>query len=288
MSKSKISNNILVFSLLLMSSLINNSNAQQIRMPAASPLCEFKQTVGLTDITIVYSRPSVKGRVIFGDLVPYDKLWRTGANMATAITFSEDVKIEGQDLPAGTYSLFSIPGKTEWTFIFNSVADQPGAANYDESKDVLRVKVQSGIFPGDGIETMMIGIDGIRNDHAYLYLGWENTIAGVKVKVNTDAAVMADIERAMNPSSDAGKYWAAANYYFETDRDLSKALEWIDKSIELGNNRFWVVHVKAKIQQKMGECSAAIATAEASKKMAKEAGNNDYVALNDKLIASCK
>jgi hypothetical protein len=287
MSNTKRFNNILIFSLLLVFSLFNTLNAQQIRMPAPSPLCEFKQTVGLTDITIVYSRPGVRERVIFGDLVPYDKLWRTGANMATKITFSEDVKIEGQDLAAGTYSFFTIPGKDEWTYIFNSVATQSGTANYDESLDVLRVKVKPGIMQ-DAIETMMIGINGIRNDHAYLFVGWENTIVGARVEVNTDAAVMADIERAMNPASNAGKYWAAANYYFETNRDLSQALEWINKSIELGNNRFWVVHAKAKIQQKMGECSAAIATAEESKKMAQEAGNDDYVALNDKLIASCK
>jgi hypothetical protein len=207
--------------------------------------------------------------------------------MATKITFSEDVKIEGQDLAAGTYSFFTIPGKNEWTFIFNSVATQPGIANYDESLDVLRVKVKPESVQY-GIETMMIGINGIRNDQAYLFIGWENTIVGANVGVNTDAAVMADIERAMDPASDAGKYWAAANYYFETDRDLPKALEWINKSIELGNNRFWVVHVKAKIQQKMGACSAAIATAEASKKMAREAGNDDYVVLNDKLITACK
>jgi hypothetical protein len=287
MSITKKINNILIFSILLTTSLINYSNAQQIQMPTPSPLCEFKQTVGLTDITVVYSRPSVKGRTIFGDLVPYDKLWRTGANMATKVSFSEDVKIEGQDLAAGTYSFFTIPGKNEWTFIFNSVANQPGAANYDESLDVLRVKVKPETRQ-DGIETMMIGINGIRNNHAYLFIGWENTIVGAKVEVNTDAAVMADIERAMDPASDAGKYWAAANYYFETGRDLPKALEWIDKSIELGNNRFWVVHVKAKIQQKMGDCSGAIATAEASKKMAQQAGNDDYIALNDKLISSCK
>ena len=287
MSNSKKFNNSLIFSLLIFLFSINYSNGQQIRMPAPSPLCEIKQTVGLTDITIVYSRPSVRERVIFGDLVPYDKLWRTGANMATTITFSEDVKIEGQDLKAGTYSFFTIPGKNQWTFIFNSVANQPGAANYDESKDVLRIKVTPETMQG-GIETMMIGVNGIRNDHAYLFIAWENTLVSAKVEVSTDASVMADIERAMNPASDAGKYWAAANYYFETDRDLSQALEWINKSIELGNNRFWVVHAKAKIQQKMGDCSAAIATAESSKKMAQEAGNNDYVALNDKLIASCK
>jgi hypothetical protein len=255
-------------------------------MPAPSPLSEVKETVGLTDISIVYSRPSVKERVIFGDLVPYGKLWRTGANMATKITFSEDVKIEGKELAAGSYSFFTIPGESEWTLIFNTVADQPGSAQYDESKDALRVTVSTEKMQGS-VETLMIGINSIRNDHAYLLVAWENTIVGAKVEVNTDEAVMASIKRAMDPASDAGKYWAAANYYYETDRELDKALEWVNKSIELGNNRFWVVHMKAKIQKKMGDCNAAVASAEESKKMAQEAKNDDYVALNDKLIASC-
>ena len=280
-------NNTLIFSVLLTLILSVSLSAQQIRMPAPSPLSEVKETVGLTDISIVYSRPSVKERVIFGDLVPYGKLWRTGANMATKITFSEDVKIEGKELAAGSYSFFTIPGESEWTLIFNTVADQPGAAQYDESKDALRVKVGSEKMQGS-VETLMIGINSIRNDHAYLLVAWENTIVGAKIEVNTDEAVMASIEQAMDPAADAGKYWAAANYYFETDRELDKALEWINKSIELGNNRFWVVHTKAKIQKKMGDCSDAIATAEESKKMASEANNDDYVALNDKLIASCK
>ncbi len=280
-------NNMLTFSILLSFILSVNLSAQQIRMPAPSPLSEVKETIGLTDVSIVYSRPSVKGRVIFGDLVPYDKLWRTGANMATKITFSEDVKIEGKELAAGTYSFFTIPGESEWTLIFNTVADQPGASQYDETKDALRVTVKSDKM-SISVETLMIGINSIRSDHAYLMVAWENTIVGAKVEVNTDEAVMASIKRAMDPSSDAGKYWAAANYYFETDRDLDKALEWVNKSIELGNNRFWVVHMKAKIQQKMGDCSAAVTTAEESKKMAQEAKNDDYVALNDKLIASCK
>ena len=286
MNIAKKSNNILIFSILLTLTLSVNLSAQQIQMPAPSPLSEVKETVGLTDISIVYSRPSVKERVIFGDLVPYGKLWRTGANMATKITFSEDVKIEGKELAAGSYSFFTIPGESEWTLIFNTVADQPGSAQYDESKDALRVTVSSEKMQGS-VETLMIGINSIRNDHAYLLVAWENTIVGAKVEVNTDEAVMASIKRAMDPASDAGKYWAAANYYYETDRELDKALEWVNKSIELGNNRFWVVHMKAKIQKKMGDCNAAVASAEESKKMAQEAKNDDYVALNDKLIASC-
>ena len=287
MSIAKKFNNILIFSILLIFISSINLRAQQIQMPAASPLSEVKETIGLTDVSIVYSRPSVKERVIFGDLVPFGKLWRTGANMATKITFSEDVKIEGKELAAGSYSFFTIPGESEWTLIFNTVAEQPGAARYDESKDALRVTVNSDKMQGS-IETLMIGINSIRNDHAYLILAWENTIVGAKIEVNTDEAVMASIKRAMDPSSDAGKYWAAANYYYETDRELDKALEWVNKSIELGNNRFWVVHMKAKIQKKLGDCSAAVASAEESKKMAQEANNDDYVALNDKLIASCK
>lgn len=287
MSITKKINNILTFSILLTFALSINLSAQQIRMPAPSPLSEVKETIGLTDVSIVYSRPSVKERVIFGDLVPYGKLWRTGANMATKITFSDDVKIEGKELAAGSYSLFTIPGESEWTLIFNTVTDQAGVAQYDETKDAVRVTVKSDNMP-ISVETLMIGINSIRNDHAYLMVVWENTIVAAKIEVNTDEAVMASIKRAMDPSSDAGKYWAAANYYFETDRDLDKALEWVNKSIELGNNRFWVVHMKARIQKKMGDCSAAVASAEESKKMAKEANNDDYVALNDKLIASCQ
>lgn len=287
MSTSKNLINMLIYSMLIVFSSINYSIGQQIRMPAPSPLCEYKQAVGLTDISIVYSRPSVKDRVIFGDLVPYGKLWRTGANMATRITFSDDVKIEGKDLKAGSYAFFTIPGESEWTFIFNTEANQPGAAQYDESKDALRVQVPAERMQ-NGVETLLIDVNAIRNDHAYLVLAWQNTVVAAKIDVNTDAAVMADIKRAMDPGSEAGKYWAAANYYLETGRDMEQALAWINKSIELGNNPFWVVHAKARIQQKMGDCKGAIATAEESKKLAREAGNEDYIALNDKLIASCQ
>jgi len=286
---SKIKNNkMLIISTLLALNLTINLNAQQIRTPAASPTAELKLTVGLTDISIVYSRPSVKGREIFGDLVPYDKLWRTGANMATKISFSEDVKIEGKSLAAGTYAIFSIPGEDEWTLIFNSDTNQSGTGSYDESLDALRVTVKPGQLEGEGVETFMMDINAIRNDNAYLLLVWANTIVSVKIDVNTDEQVMAAIKTAMDPASEAGKYWAAANYYFESGKDLDQAIEWLDKSIALGNNQFWVVHLKAKMLQKKGDCTEAIATAEESKKMAQDAGNDDYVALNDKLIASCK
>ena len=278
-----------LFLVILCFSVISSLYAQQINMPAPSPLAKLEQRVGLTDITITYSRPGVKDRVIFGDLVPYDKLWRTGANMATKISFSDDVKIEGKELKAGEYALFSIPGKEEWTLIFNTDANQPGASRYDESKDALRVKVKSYQLPENiNVETFTMDINNIRNDWAYLQLLWEQTIVVAKVEVEVDSRVVADIERVLDPASDAGNYYMAAVYYFETDRDINQAIEWISKSNELSPGRFWVVHQKAKMLQKAGKCKEAVKTAKESIELAKKAGNDDYVKLNEKLIASCK
>lgn len=278
---------ILLVSFLAYFALSDTLTAQPIRTPSASPAATFEQRVGLTDITLNYSRPGVKGRKIFGDLVPYDKLWRTGANMATRIEFSDDVRIEGNALKAGAYALFTIPGRDHWTIVFNSNYNQGGIAQYKESEDVLRVEVTPEKMD-ENIETFTIDINDITDTSAKIWILWENTAVPVQVDVEVDDKVMADIERALDPASDAGNYFAAASYYYSTDRDLDQALNWINKSIELGNNRYWVVHLKANILQKKGDCSAAIQAAEASKKLAKEAGNDDYVALNDKLIGSCK
>ncbi len=267
--------------------LINTSRAQQIRTPAPSPSATFEQRVGLTDITINYSRPGIKGRTIFGDLIPYDKLWRTGANMATKVEFSDDVKIEGKELKAGSYALFTIPGRDKWTIIFNTNWNQGGIGQYKESEDVLRVSVNPEKM-AEKIETFTLDINDITDTGAKLWILWENTAVPVQIDADVDAIVMADIERALDPASDAGNYFAAASYYYNTNRDLDQALEWINKSIDLGNTRYWVVHLKANILKKKGDCAAAIKAAEQSKTLAKEAGNDDYVTLNDKLIAGCK
>jgi len=278
---------ILLVSFLAYYALSDTLIAQSIQTPSASPAATFQQRVGLTDITLNYSRPGVKERKIFGDLVPYDKLWRTGANMATRIEFSDDVRIEGNELKAGAYALFTIPGKDHWTIVFNSNYNQGGIAQYKESEDVLRVKVTPEEMD-EKIETFTIDINDITDTSAKIWIIWENTAVPVRVNVEVDDKVMADIERVFDPASDAGNYFAAASYYYNTDRDLDQALNWINKSIELGNNRYWVVHLKANILKKKGNCSAAIQAAEESKKLAKEAGNDDYVALNDKLITRCK
>lgn len=279
--------NLLFISFLSCLILSNTLKAQQIRTPAASPTATLQQRVGLTDISLNYSRPGVKGRTIFGDIVPYDKLWRTGANMATRIEFSDDVKIEGKELKAGTYALFTIPGRNQWTIIFNSNYNQGGIAQYHESEDVLRVNVTPEKM-GEIIETFTIDVNDITDTSAKLWILWENTAVPVQVDVDVDAIVMADIQRAFDPASDAGNYYAAASYYYNTNRDLDQALDWINKSIELGNKRYWVVHLKANILKKKGDCSAAIRVAEESKSLARDAGNDDYISLNDKLITSCK
>jgi hypothetical protein len=277
----------LIISVLSLFLFDNTLKAQQIRMPAPSPLARYEQRVGLTDIIITYSRPGIKDRVIFGDLVPYDKLWRTGANMATKIEFSDDVKIEGKELKAGTYAIFTIPGRDTWTVIFNSNYNQGGTGQYKESEDVLRVSVKPESM-AEKMETFTIDVNDITDSGANLWFLWENTAVPVQIEVDVDDKVMADIQQALDPASDAGNYFMAATYYYNTDRDLDQALEWINKSIELGNKRFWVVHLKANILKKKGDCVEAIKAAEESKAMAKEAGSDDYIALNDKLITSCK
>ena len=209
--------------------------------------------------------------------------------MATKISFSDDVKIEGKELKAGEYSLFSIPGKEEWILIFNTVVNQSGTGRYDESKDALRVKVKSHHLPGDTkIESFTIDLNNFRNDWANLEILWDRTYVAAKVEVDVDSKVMADIERALDPASDAGNYFQAAMYYFEAGKDINQAIEWINKSIELAPDRFWVVHQKARMLQKAGNCKDAVKTANESIELAKTAGNDDYVKLNEKLIASCK
>ena len=150
--------------------------------PAASPACTLKQRVGLTDIEIDYSRPGVKGRVIFGGLVPFDKVWRTGANEATRITFSTPVKFNGEEVPAGTYALFTIPGKNEWTIILNKTAKQWGAFHYDDKADLLRVKSTPAEL-AEPVETFTIDINDIRDDSATLNLIWDKTRVPVKLSL---------------------------------------------------------------------------------------------------------
>jgi hypothetical protein len=274
------------FSIALLGFLSFHSVQAQIETPAPSPTATFSQKVGLTQVTIEYSRPSMKGRQIYGNLVPFGKLWRTGANMATKITFADDVKIAGNDLPAGTYAIFTIPNKDEWTVIFNKNANQGGTGNYKESEDALRVQVKPHTI-SDKIETFMINIEDVTPTSAVLELGWESTLVHVPMEVSIDERIMASIKRAMSPNPN--DYFSAAVYYRESGKDLNQALEWIDECIKIhegnGRNVFWIYRQKSLIQADMGKVKDAITTAKVSLAKAQEAGNDDYIKMNEDSIS---
>lgn len=256
----------------------------QIRTPAPSPSASFEQALGLSTVSMEYSRPGKKGRDLFGGLVPYDQIWRTGANASTKITFSDDMKLAGKEVEAGTYALYSIPGENEWTLMLYSDLTLGGnVAGYDESNEYLRFTVKPQEFPME-VETMTFMVQNVTSNSAVLVLVWGNTMVPMQIEAEVDEAVMAQINRVMNGPS-ANDYYAAATYYYNTDRDMEQALEWINQALEENADRYWVVTWKARILGKMENYEEAVATAEQAKSMAQKAGNPDYVKINSDLIA---
>lgn len=262
------------------------TEAQQLNTPAPSPLQTVTQQFALSRIELSYSRPSMNGRKIFGGLVPYDKLWRTGANSCTKIYFGEDVTVNGTPIKQGRYAVFTIPGKTEWEIIINKDTNQGGTQNYKIENDVARFKVKSKTLLYN-TETFTIDVNNMNDDSAFISMRWEKTEVTFLVKADFDAKVMEQINAAMNPQ-DKKPYFAAARYYYDNEKDLNKALEWVIKAEEMDTKAFWVTHLKAKIYLKKGDKAAALAAAESSKQKAREANNEDYVALNDKVIEDAK
>ncbi|HMI02092.1 MAG TPA: DUF2911 domain-containing protein [Pedobacter sp.] len=259
--------------------------AQSLKMPQASSSQTLTQAFGLGTVTISYSRPNVKGRKIFGGLEPYDAVWRTGANSATTIAFTEAVKIEGKDLAAGEYGLFTIPGQNEWTIIINKGAKQWGAYEYKESDDVLRVKVKATKLK-DKVETFTIQLADVYPTSARLLLTWENTTASVGLSTDVDTKVMAGIDEAMK--GEKKPYFQAAQYYLENGKDLSKALEWMNIADADNTKAPWVKLWKGRVQLKMGDKNAAAKTAEEGLKIATEIKNPEYIRLNGALLAEAK
>ncbi len=254
----------------------------QIRTPAPSPSNKYVQMVGLTEVTIEYSRPGVKDREIFGGLVPYDEPWRLGANAATKFTFSEDVVLGGKDVEKGSYAVLAKPGMTSWTLMLYPY-ESGNFGSYLES-DVEPIMVTAEVNKMEAqIQNLMILLDDIKSDGAVLLLGWDHTMAAVPLKVHTDKAVEENIASVMaGPSQN--DYYAAASYYHSEGKDLNKALEWIDKAIDMGYERFWVLRTKSLIQAKLGDKEGAISSAKKSLELAKEAGNNDYIKMNEASI----
>lgn len=253
----------------------------QIETPQPSPSQKMEQKVGLTDVTVEYSRPSMKGRTIFGDLVPYGKLWRTGANQNTMVTFSTDVMVGGKTVKAGSYAIFTTPNKDNWEVVFYSDTNNWGTPqNWDESKVAAKVTAEVYDIPMN-IETFTISFDDLTNDSAVLGIMWEKVYVGVKVQVPTDKKVSAAIEKVMNgPSAD--DYYAAARYYLESGKDINQAVVWMDKAIEMtkDNPRFWWLRQQSLIKAKAGDKKGAIKAAKASLEGAEKANNKDYIKMN--------
>lgn len=245
--------------IILLALLVATTAFAQVQTPRVSPGATLTQTVGLTDITIKYSRPGVKGRTIWGDLVPYDQVWRTGANEATTISFGNDVWINGQKLAKGTYSLHTIPNQSEWTVIFNGVADQWGSYSYDESKDVLRVKAKPET--AEHREWMGFEINDLSADTAKVVLRWEKVAVPFTVDAKTTERTMTALKNAMNP--DWRTPFQAASFAFEnkgaaTDQEIS---DWLNKSLAINENAN-NLYLKARFLERLGKKAEAIKTAE--------------------------
>jgi hypothetical protein len=270
-----------VFTILTLT-LLTVSATAQIRTPAPSTSSEVKQTVGLTDITIAYARPSMKGRTVFAKdgLVPFGTMWRTGANAATKLTFGDDVKIGGKELKKGSYALYTKPDMNEWTvMLFNY--DTPNAGGYADKTPVVTFTAKPKML-SDAVETFTIDVNNITNTTADINLMWEKTKVSLPLQVEVDKRVMADIDRVMaGPSQN--DYSAAAGYYHDK-KDYNKALEYIQKA-NAKDPKFWMLRTEALILADMGKKAEAIKAAEMSKKLAMEAKNDDYVRMNDKSIA---
>jgi hypothetical protein len=257
----------------------------QLKTPAPSPTQTVKQDFGLSNIELSYSRPGMKGRKIYGDLVPFGKVWRTGANNATTITFGEEVMLGGKKVPAGKYGLLTIPDKNNWTFVLTKQLDVTSPAGYKQEMDVVRVEAKP-MKVDNNVETFTMQFANIKPTSVDLQLLWENTAVSLPITTDVETKVMAQIDNLMN--KDNRPYFGAAMYYMDNGKDLNQAMVWFDKAVELNPKAFWIHHQRANALAKLGKKEEAKAAANKSMQLAKEAQNDDYVKLNEKLLAEIK
>jgi hypothetical protein len=260
-------------------------NAQSLKTPQPSSTQTIKQDLGIGSVELSYSRPGMKGRKIFGDLVPFGKVWRTGANSATTLQFSDSVTIGGTRIAPGKYGLLTIPDKDQWTVIISQQTDVTSPAAYQQDKDLARLTVKP-VNNAPAVETFTMQFANVKANSADLQIMWDNTTVNVPITTDVESKVMAQIDNLMN--KDNKPYFQAAMYYMETGKDLNQAISWLDKAIEQNPSAFWVYHQKANALAKLGKKDEAKTTALKSMNLAKEAKNDDYVELNKKLISNLK
>jgi len=265
--------------------LTANAASAQLKLPAASSAQTVTQGLGIENVTLSYSRPSMNGRKIFGELVPYNEVWRTGANTNTTLTFEGDVSLNGHKLAAGTYALFTIPNKSEWTVIISKNTKQWGAYTYNQAEDALRFNVKPQTL-NTAVETFTISFDNVTPTSAVLSLAWEKTAIKVDLKVEQQAKILASIDEAMK--GEKKPYFAAAQYYFNNNLDLNKALVWFDEAAKAQPKAAHVLYWKAKAQLKAGDKKGAIETATKGVEVATEGKNSEYIKLNTQALNAAK
>jgi hypothetical protein len=257
----------------------------QVKMPAPSPTQTIKQEFGVGSIELTYSRPAAKGRKIFGDLVPYNKLWRTGANAATKIVLSEPVEIGGKKLDTGTYVLYTIPGIDSWEVIINKGLKNWGIDGYKESEDVIRFNVEPSKTKKK-VESFTMEFSDVKANTCTLEIKWERTSVNILLVANFLDKVKAQIDAAMK--TEKKPYWQAAQFYNEYDKNLPLALENVTRAIDGNKEAFWMWIYKAKIQKEMGDNAGAMESSKKSMELAAAAKNDDYVKMNKDLQKTLK
>jgi hypothetical protein len=253
----------------------------QLKTPLPSPPQTIKQDFGLSSVELSYSRPGVKGRKIFGDLVPFGKVWRTGANSATTLTFGDTVTIGGAKIPAGKYGLLTIPDKKSWIIIISKQNNVTNPADYKQDQDVVRVEAKTTDME-NSVETFTMQFANVKPANCELQFMWDKTAVALPIATDVESKVMAQIDQLMN--KDNHPYFDAASFYMNTGKDLNQALAWFDKAVELQPTAFWIHHQRANCLAKLGKKDEAKAAAEKSKELAITAKNDDYVKLNEKLL----
>jgi hypothetical protein len=253
----------------------------QLRTPAPSPTQNIKQDFGVSSVELIYSRPVMKGRKIFGDLVPWNKVWRTGANSATRIKFNDDVIFGGEPLKAGEYAIYTVPNENEWEIIINKGSANWGT-DYKQPDDIFRIKVKP-MKLNESVESFTMQFANVKPTSTDLQIMWDRTAVAVPITTDIDKKVMAQIDDVMK--KDNRPYFQSAAYYLENGKDLNQALLWFDKAIEQNPQAFYMYYQKAVALKKLGRKDEAKVVSQKSMQLAKEQKNDDYVRLNEKLLA---
>jgi hypothetical protein len=261
------------------------SSTAQVKMPAPSPTQTIKQDFGMGAIELTYSRPNTKNRKIFGDLVPYNKLWRTGANAATTIIFTDAVELGGKKLDTGTYVLYTIPNMDSWEVVINKGLTNWGVDGYKESEDVIRFRVEP-LKTKTNLETLTMQFGNIKTESCELQIMWAKTAIAIPITTNIKDRLKAQIEAAM--LTDKKPYWQAAQFYKEYDDNLAKALDNCNKAVAANDKAFWIWLYKAKIEKELGDKAAAKKSAQKSLALSKEEKNDDYIKMNEDLLRKLK